>query len=148
MTPGDTASANAALPQLLTTEEASTVCGLAVSTLEKRRVYSTDGPPFVKLGRKVLYRRQDLLRWVVAHVQQPLPPAPPSPPGPPPRVAVPPPMRLPDPLAQRPGSPAAAQFENDRERAKHHDGHLPPDRFNPHGFDLVSSRGAYEPARR
>lgn len=41
------------------TEGASRHIGLAVSTLEKMRVYG-DGPRFVKLGRSVRYRVADL----------------------------------------------------------------------------------------
>lgn len=39
----------------------------AISTLQKERVRG-DGPPFVKLGRLVRYRPEDVLAWVAAKV--------------------------------------------------------------------------------
>jgi predicted DNA-binding transcriptional regulator AlpA len=49
------------------TEGASRHLGLAVSTLEKMRVYG-DGPPFVKLGRSVRYRISDLEAYLAGRV--------------------------------------------------------------------------------
>ncbi len=49
------------------TEGASRHLGLAVSTLEKMRVYG-DGPPFVKLGRAVRYRVSDLETYLADRV--------------------------------------------------------------------------------
>lgn len=49
------------------TEGASRHIGLAVSTLEKMRVYG-DGPPFVKLGRSVRYRICDLEAYLAGRV--------------------------------------------------------------------------------
>lgn len=48
---------------ILTTVEASLRTGLAVATLEKKRVYGT-GPKFLKLGRSVRYRESDLTAWL------------------------------------------------------------------------------------
>lgn len=39
--------------------------GIAVATLAKMRCVG-GGPPFVKAGRKVLYRRGDLIAWLSA----------------------------------------------------------------------------------
>ncbi|MBG52200.1 MAG: hypothetical protein CML99_07250 [Rhodobiaceae bacterium] len=44
---------------ILTTTEAAAYLGLAISTLNKWRCYG-DGPQFVKLGRAVRYKRDDL----------------------------------------------------------------------------------------
>jgi len=44
---------------------ASPLVGLSVSTLAKLRV-TGGGPVFVKAGRKVLYRKQDLVEWLDA----------------------------------------------------------------------------------
>jgi hypothetical protein len=44
---------------------ASPLVGLSVSTLAKLRV-TGGGPVFVKAGRKVLYRKQDLIEWLDA----------------------------------------------------------------------------------
>jgi hypothetical protein len=52
------------------TEGASRHIGLAVSTLEKMRVYG-DGPPFVKLGRSVRYRICDLESYLAERVVEP-----------------------------------------------------------------------------
>lgn len=42
--------------------------GIAVKTLHNKRVYG-GGPPFLKLGRRVLYRVSDLDAWMEAHLQ-------------------------------------------------------------------------------
>ncbi len=47
---------------MLKTNEAALVCGLAESTLEKRRLYG-GGPKFVKFGRAVRYRMEDLIEF-------------------------------------------------------------------------------------
>jgi predicted DNA-binding transcriptional regulator AlpA len=50
---------------VLTTEQASTVVGLAPSTLAKLRL-NGNGPTYCKLGRRVVYRRADLETWLQA----------------------------------------------------------------------------------
>ena len=57
---------NASNQNLLAVKEAALVLGLAVSTLNKHRVYGT-GPRFVKLGRSVRYRPADLDAWIDAN---------------------------------------------------------------------------------
>jgi hypothetical protein len=42
--------------------EAAEFLRLATGTLQNKRV-SGDGPPFLKLGAKVVYKRDDLLAW-------------------------------------------------------------------------------------
>lgn len=48
---------------VLTTEQAGVFLGLSPTTLETLRTRG-GGPPFVKLGRRVGYRRDDLTRWL------------------------------------------------------------------------------------
>lgn len=45
------------------TAEAASYCGLSPRTLEKLRL-TGDGPPFLKLGRAVVYDRADLDAWL------------------------------------------------------------------------------------
>lgn len=52
---------------LLTSNEASMALRLSKRTLERWRV-SGDGPPYVKAGRRVLYRSEDLLDWTASHI--------------------------------------------------------------------------------
>lgn len=47
----------------LKTDEAAAYCGSSSSTLEKLRVYG-GGPAFSKLGRRVVYRTDDLDEWL------------------------------------------------------------------------------------
>lgn len=58
-------SINKTKSALLTTQEASEYLGLAVSTLNKWRVYG-NGPQFIKLGRAVRYRLEDLTAFATA----------------------------------------------------------------------------------
>jgi Helix-turn-helix domain len=44
---------------------AAVFTGLAVATLAKLRCHG-GGPPYLKLGRKVVYRRADLANWLNA----------------------------------------------------------------------------------
>jgi hypothetical protein len=53
---------------LLTQREAATALRLSERTLERSRVTGL-GPPFVKAGRRVLYRPDDIDAWINAHVQ-------------------------------------------------------------------------------
>ncbi len=50
---------------ILTTPQAARYLGLAVSTLNKWRCFG-DGPKFLKLGRAVRYRREDLDAFVMS----------------------------------------------------------------------------------
>lgn len=45
--------------------EASAYTGMSVSWLNKARLRG-DGPPFFKVGRSVLYNREDLDAWLVS----------------------------------------------------------------------------------
>jgi len=57
-----------ALPHLLTTKQAAEYLSLAVTTLEKYRVYG-GGPRFLNLGRAVRYRLSDLNTWLESRVR-------------------------------------------------------------------------------
>lgn len=50
-------------PITLTASEAARFLGLAPSTLAKLRL-SGHGPVYCKLGRRVVYRREDLAAWL------------------------------------------------------------------------------------
>ena len=51
------------LDEALTEEETAVIVGLAVSTLRSKRVRG-GGPPFLRLGSSIRYRRRDLLDWM------------------------------------------------------------------------------------
>jgi len=53
------------MTELHTTEQAAELLGLSKNTLNRWR-YTGDGPRFVKLGRAVRYRREDLDNWVAS----------------------------------------------------------------------------------
>lgn len=63
---------------LLSARDAAEYLGLSVQTLAKARCLASDGPPYIKLGRRVLYAREDLDRYVAerrfAFVRGPLDP--------------------------------------------------------------------------
>ena len=52
---------------LLDTGEAAAYLHLSPRTLERYRV-TGEGPRFLKLGRRVLYRRDDLDTWIESRV--------------------------------------------------------------------------------
>jgi predicted DNA-binding transcriptional regulator AlpA len=54
-------------PITLIAGEAAKLLGLAPSTLAKLRL-TGDGPVYCKLGRRVLYRRQDLEAWLETRI--------------------------------------------------------------------------------
>lgn len=49
-------------PDFLTTQHLAERTGIAASTWSKRRV-TGDGPPYIKAGRRVLYRWRDVEAW-------------------------------------------------------------------------------------
>jgi len=55
------------MSQLLNQREASGLLRLSTRTLERLRL-TGNGPRFVKLGRRVLYRNGDLLEWIANRV--------------------------------------------------------------------------------
>ncbi len=46
--------------------DAAAYTGLQPATFAKIRCVSNDGPPFMRLGRKILYRKSDLDDWLNA----------------------------------------------------------------------------------
>lgn len=56
--------------QYLTTKELPLHTGLSTSFFEKGRVYGY-GPPYRKVGSKVLYRRADIDNWLDAKRRNP-----------------------------------------------------------------------------
>jgi predicted DNA-binding transcriptional regulator AlpA len=53
---------------LLNQREASAALRVSERTLERNRL-TGDGPPFVKIGRRVLYRQSDLDTWLASHTR-------------------------------------------------------------------------------
>lgn len=54
---------------ILSTPSAADYCGLGASTFEKLRV-TGGGPAHIKLGRRVVYHRDDLNTWLGAMRRQ------------------------------------------------------------------------------
>lgn len=63
--------------ELLTTNEAAELLRLRPITLAHHRMQAS-GPPFVRLGRKVFYRRSALAAWVNAQERTSTAPTPPK----------------------------------------------------------------------
>ena len=57
------------IPLVLNAAQAASRLGLSVSTLAKLRL-SGAGPAYSKLGRRVVYRLEDLEAWIVANRYQ------------------------------------------------------------------------------
>lgn len=56
--------------RLLTVQETASVLGLAVSTLNRGRVYGTsDLPPYVKLGKAVRYRLSTVQAFIASRTE-------------------------------------------------------------------------------
>lgn len=53
-------------PYVLNAAQAAERLGLSVSTLAKMRLYG-NGPSYSKLGRRVVYRPEDLEAWIAAN---------------------------------------------------------------------------------
>jgi hypothetical protein len=60
-----------AATQLLTTAELAKFLRKTPVALAVERSQRRDTPPWVKLGRKILYRKQDVLDWLDAHSVSP-----------------------------------------------------------------------------
>jgi predicted DNA-binding transcriptional regulator AlpA len=61
----DITTPSPAIEPLLDEDETAVVCKCSVSTLQKQRLRG-DGPPFVRLGRMIRYRRSSLLAYIAA----------------------------------------------------------------------------------
>jgi len=53
-------------PIVLNAEQVAERLGLSISTLAKMRLYGS-GPAYSKLGRRVVYRPEDLENWINAN---------------------------------------------------------------------------------
>ena len=60
---------NAGPGERLTNREAANYLGLKAATLNKGRCYG-DGPPFIKVGRLVRYRKADLDAFLMGRVRR------------------------------------------------------------------------------
>ena len=65
----DEASAEGEERTVLPTEHAAAYLGLSPKTLETLRTRG-GGPPFLKLGRRVVYRKTDLDTWLAARIRR------------------------------------------------------------------------------
>lgn len=57
--------------RLLTTLEAAQLLRTTARGLQVARCCRRETPPFIKLGRRVLYRLSDVEKWIAAHVVDP-----------------------------------------------------------------------------
>ena len=53
--------------ELLTPAEVARLRRTSVGALAVERCERRDHPPFFKIGRKILYRRSDVVAWIEAH---------------------------------------------------------------------------------
>ena len=60
----------AVLPDLMTRQQAADYLGVTPQALSQMNVRG-QGPRFVRIGRSVLYRRNDLLEWIESRVVDP-----------------------------------------------------------------------------
>lgn len=54
----------------LTAKEAALILGIALGTLYNMR-QRRQGPPFSKIGGKIVYRERDVLRYIAKHTTDP-----------------------------------------------------------------------------
>jgi hypothetical protein len=64
-----TPTGNAVYLPTLNNHQAAAYIGHSPSWLAKSRM-TGDGPPFVKTASRVVYRRQDLDEWLIAHLKR------------------------------------------------------------------------------
>jgi predicted DNA-binding transcriptional regulator AlpA len=57
------------LSRVLSPSDAALLIGLSESTLAKLRL-NGNGPPYCKLGRRVVYRAEDLRAWLESRLAQ------------------------------------------------------------------------------
>jgi excisionase family DNA binding protein len=70
MLPHPTCTPPSDYPELLDPRQASEVLDVSEGTLAVWRSSKRYGLPYVKVGRKVRYRRADLIAWLEKRVQQ------------------------------------------------------------------------------
>jgi excisionase family DNA binding protein len=51
---------------LLMEVQAAKLLSVSPRTLQNWRI-AGEGPPFIRIGRAIRYRREDILRWIEAH---------------------------------------------------------------------------------
>ena len=66
-TPSLSETASVTVPDLLTAAEVGHITHMKASSLAQMR-YKGTGPKFVKLGSRVLYRREDVIDWINSNV--------------------------------------------------------------------------------
>ena len=57
------AARSAALPPYMSTKQVAAYTGLSISFFEASRLRG-DGPPYIRMGRRVLYKLDSLLKWI------------------------------------------------------------------------------------
>lgn len=57
------------VPEHLSTKELATRLGLHDNTLRKWRITGMGGPPFVRVGRRVIYRWWEVEAWMNKHTR-------------------------------------------------------------------------------
>jgi len=55
--------------EFMLTAETAALLRLSKRTLEKYRMTGAGGPPFVRIGGRVIYRRADLEIWLAANIR-------------------------------------------------------------------------------
>lgn len=55
--------------RLLNVKQVAAITGLAVATLNRARIYGTDAPPWVKIGKSVRYRASSLQAWITGKTE-------------------------------------------------------------------------------
>ena len=55
----------------LTAQEAAEYLRVSMEFLKRRRIAGKDGPPFLRLGGRVVYRRTDVDRWAAGCIVNP-----------------------------------------------------------------------------
>lgn len=55
--------------RLLNVKQVAEITGLAIGTLNRARIYGTDAPPWVKIGKSVRYRASSLQNWITGKTE-------------------------------------------------------------------------------
>ena len=56
-------AASAVLPPYMSTKQVAAYTGLSISFFEASRLRG-DGPPYMRMGRRVVYKTDSLLKWI------------------------------------------------------------------------------------
>lgn len=60
---------NTTQPVLMTQKQAADYLGTSVGTLNAWRYYGKNTIPFVRWGKHIRYRKEDLDAWIIEHLQ-------------------------------------------------------------------------------